>query len=525
LNGKKRSKFSKDRKPSTRPHNSRFVIAGIVICLIILLIGSGSVIQEKLWDPTYTPADKPKISERLQTEMLALDDTRKTMNVWIYFRDKGITSKTILRKRLEESRMGLRPHCLWRRGKVRNAEMLVDKHDLPLRAEYAENLIPKVTRVRTVSRWLNAMSVEATAAQIQELEHIEFIRKLDLVVSFHRAEKRASQEIAGEQTICSNPSLDYGLSLAQLDQINVLPLHDAGYSGQDVVVCMLDTGFRKSHEIFHHSRVIAEWDFVNTDGNVQQDLENPDDYTDSHGTGTWSVLGGYLPGEIIGPAFNAHFILAKTETTRFERPIEEDYWVAAIEWAETLGTEVVSSSLGYTDWYTFEDLDGETAVTTRAANRAVSLGVVVVNAAGNERDDYWGHIIAPADGFGVIAVGAVDKTGRLASFSSPGPTADGRIKPDVCAMGVNNWLAGNSQDGSNVYRNGSGTSFATPLVAGVAALLLEIHRDWTPVEVREALIKSADRSYSPDNNYGWGIVNAELAATWNQKKAKKGPLR
>jgi serine protease AprX len=164
-------------------------------------------------------------------------------------------------------------------------------------------------------------------------------------------------------------------------------------------------------------------------------------------------------------------------------------------------------------------------VTTRAANRAVSLGVVVVNAAGNERDDYWGHIIAPADGFGVIAVGAVDKTGRLASFSSPGPTADGRIKPDVCAMGVNNWLAGNSQDGSNVYRNGSGTSFATPLVAGVAALLLEIHRDWTPVEVREALIKSADRSYSPDNNYGWGIVNAELAATWNQKKAKKGPLR
>ena len=151
--------------------------------------------------------------------------------------------------------------------------------------------------------------------------------------------------------------------------------------------------------------------------------------------------------------------------------------------------------------------------------------MVVVNAAGNTRDDPWGHIIAPADGFDVIAIGAVDQTGRLASFSSPGPTADGRIKPDVCAMGVNNWVAGNSSDGTDVYRNGSGTSFATPLVAGVVALILEIHRDWTPAQVLEALRKSADHSISPNNNYGWGIIDAYLAATWNQKKVKKGPIR
>jgi subtilisin family serine protease len=215
--------------------------------------------------------------------------------------------------------------------------------------------------------------------------------------------------------------------------------------------------------------------------------------------------------------------LGKTENSRFEQPIEEDYWVAAIEWAESLGAEVVSSSLGYTDWYTFEDLDGETAVTTRAANRATSLGVVVVNAAGNERDDPWGHIITPADGFDVIAVGAVDRTGILSWFSSPGPSADGRIKPDVCAMGVNNWLAANSPDGTDIYRNGSGTSFATPLVAGTIALILEIHRDWTPAQVREALTKSADRSLSPNNDYGWGIINAHLAA--GMKKGKKGPIR
>jgi len=510
-------------EPSPHPRYSRLVMIGIILCFVFLSTGSGTITQEKIWDPTYTAIEVPKMSERLQTEILALDDSKKTINVWIYFRDKGIRSQAMLKRGYEDVRKGFRSHCLWRRGKVRNAPMLVDEHDLPVQATYTEKLIPMVNRVRIVSRWLNAMSVEATAAQIQELEQVEYIRKLDLVVSFKRIEMSSSLSMAEEQSIQKNSSLDYGPSFTQLDQINVLPLHASGYSGQDVMVCMLDTGFRKSHEVFRHSRVIAEWDFVNADGDVEQDMEEAEDFTDSHGTGTWSVLGGYRPGELIGPAFNADIILGKTETTRFEQPIEEDFWVAAIEWAERLGAEVVSSSLGYTDWYTFTDLDGKTAVTTTAANRAVSLGVVVVNAAGNERDDLWGHIIAPADGFDVIAVGAVDRIGRLASFSSPGPTADGRIKPDVCALGVNDWVAGNSQDGTDVYLNGSGTSFATPLVAGVAALLLEAHRDWTPAQVREALTKSADRSFSPNNDYGWGIINAHLAAIG--KKGKKGPIR
>ncbi|MFC2165927.1 S8 family serine peptidase [Acidobacteriota bacterium] len=520
---KTKTSIGKDSTPHSRYFHLPLI--GITACLVFLSIGSGSITLEKLWDPTYTSTDEPKMSERLQTEMLALGDVKKTMPIWIYFRDKGITSQAMLITEYENVREGLRPHCLWRRAKVRNPEAPVDSHDLPLRATYTKKMKPMVNRVRTVSRWLNAMSVEATAAQIQELEKLEFIRKLDLVVAFQRIEVHSSLSMAEDQSVRESSNLDYGQSFTQLDQIKVLPLHASGYSGQDVVVCILDTGFRKSHEIFQHSRLIAEWDFVNADNDVQQDMDDPEDYTDSHGTGTWSVLGGYNPGELIGPAFNAEIILGKTETTRFERPIEEDYWVAAIEWAESLGAEVVSSSLGYTDWYIFEDLDGETAVITIAANRASSLGIVVVNAAGNERDDPWGHIITPSDGFDVIAVGAVDRTGRLASFSSPGPTADGRIKPDVCAMGVNNWLASNNQDGTDVYRNGSGTSFATPLVAGVAALLLEVHRDWTPAQVKEALTKSADRSFSPNNDYGWGIINAELAATWNMKKGKKGPIR
>lgn len=498
---------------------------GITACLVFLSTGSSLVTPEKFQDPTFMSTEVPKMSERLQIEMLASDEFEKTVNIWIYFQDKAITSQEMLKNGFEDVHKGLRPRCLWRRSKVRNSDGRIDEHDLPLRAEYIEKVKPMVNRVRTVSRWLNAVSAEATTAQIQELEQLDFIRKLDLVISFQRIEMQSSLSIKEDQRIGEGFDLEYGQSFTQLDQIKVLPLHAAGYSGHDVAVCILDTGFRKSHETFHHSHIIAEWDFVNADDDVQQDLNDPEDYTDSHGTGTWSVLGGYAPGELIGPAFNADIILGKTETTRFERPIEEDYWVAAIEWAEGLGAEVVSSSLGYTDWYTFEDLDGETAVITVAANRATSLGVVVVNAAGNERDDPWGHIITPSDGFDVIAVGAVDGSGRLASFSSPGPTADGRIKPDVCAMGVNNWLAGNSQDGTDEYRRGSGTSFATPLVAGVAALILEAHRDWTPAQVKEALTRSADRSFNPNNDYGWGIINAELAATWNMKKGKKGPIR
>jgi serine protease AprX len=454
----------------------------------------------------------PKITNRLRNTLLSLNQSEKSLIVWIYLKDKGITTQASFNKKLLEARHNLKNRCIWRRMKVRSLENLVDYSDLPLFLPYTQKVKSLVNRVRIESRWLNAISAEANISQIHALYRLEFVRKIDLVTSFRRDESLESQGDVATTEDERGLSIDYGSSFAQLDQINVLPLHQLGYSGKGVLVCLLDTGFRKSHEIFEHANLVAEWDFVNNDGDVQQDLLDPTDYTDSHGTGTWSILGGYKPGELVGPAYGADFLLAKTETTIFERPIEEDYWVAGIEWAEALGAEVVSSSLGYTDWYTFEDMNGETAVTTIAANRAVSLGVVVVNAAGNERDDPWGHIIAPADGFDVISAGAVDSSGYISSFSSPGPTYDGRIKPEVCALGVDNWIAGNRDDGSDYYSRGSGTSFATPLVAGVAALLLEIHPDWTPAQVRSALLNTASRSSNPDNDYGWGIVNAALGA-------------
>jgi hypothetical protein len=278
---------------------------------------------------------------------------------------------------------------------------------------------------------------------------------------------------------------------------------------------MLDSGFRwREHEALKNIRVIAEHDFIfnrDTTANGPNDVPSQD----SHGTSTLSTIGGFTPGELIGPAYGASFILGKTEYIPTETQIEEDNWVAGIEWMESKGVDVVSSSLGYTTFddktgylYSHGDFNGRTAVTTKAAVMAARRGVVVVNSMGNEGNTV-GSIIAPADADSIISAGAVNYSGVLASFSSVGPTNDGRIKPDVVAPGVSIYVA--STSGSNQYGRASGTSFSCPLIAGAAALVLSVHPEFTPVQVRDAIRNTASRVDRPDNFYGWGVVNAKAA--------------
>jgi hypothetical protein len=246
---------------------------------------------------------------------------------------------------------------------------------------------------------------------------------------------------------------------------------------------------------------------VFNDGNVQNEPED-DPGAQSHGTSTWSVLGGLAPGQIYGPAYNASFLLAKTEDIRSETPVEEDNWMAAMEWADSLGADVISSSLSYSDWYNLSDYDGATAIITQAANTAATLGIVVCNSAGNGGPGAR-TIGAPADGFYLLTVGSVTSTGAISGFSSRGPTADGRIKPEVCARGSADVLATSS--GTTTYGTASGTSFSCPLVGGCAALILEAHATWNPLMVREALMQTASDPAAPDNTLGWGIINVDAA--------------
>ena len=310
---------------------------------------------------------------------------------------------------------------------------------------------------------------------------------------------------------------DYGPSWRQCEQIGVTALHRLGYSGRGVLVCLLDGGFYPGHEAFARSRVVATRDFVEHDRSVGYDPNRPGATYNTpamefHGTYTFSALGGYTAGALIGPAYRAEFALGRTEVVESETTMEEDTYVEGLEWADSLGADVVSTSLGYLDGedfsYGFEQLDGRTAKTSRAAALLVRRGVVLVTAMGNSGPEPR-TLITPADAESVIAVGAVDSRGNVAGFSSRGPNALGVTKPDICARGVATVCADASAP--HAYTSTSGTSLATPLIGGLVALLLEAHSDWTPYQVQEALHRSGDQARNPDDARGWGVADGLVA--------------
>jgi len=438
----------------------------------------------------------------------------KLIPVWVFFTDKSIKSKPEFRAAIQAAEGTISQRALQRRSKVMRGEV-VSFSDLPVYDSYLAQLQSMGFQQRHTSRWLNAVSGFVQQAQLQSLASLPFVRQITLLHSSRRLPEPKVIERNPESPIESH-RLQYGRSLTQLEQINVPAVHDLGYSGQNVLICMLDTGYDLRHESLHHIDPVGEHDFIFNDDITRNEAGQDVSDQHEHGTMTLSVIGGSKADTLYGPAYRAQFILAKTEDVRSETPIEEDNWVAAIEWAESLGADVASSSLGYYDWYSYEDMNGDTAVTTKAADMAAARGVVVCAAAGNWRQDSWHYISAPADADSIITVGAVNDKGLIAGFSSAGPTYDGRIKPEVVAMGVLDWMA-NPAKGVKEYRYASGTSFSTPLIGGVAALLVQAHPTWTPMQVREALILTANRAASPDTLYGWGLVDALKAIQYHQK--------
>ncbi len=416
---------------------------------------------------------------------------------WVFFRDKHVSADKISQA-LDEAAYKLTPAARERR--LLNRPVLVDEYDLPVSQDYLTRVRQTGAQVRRASKWLNAVSVEATADQAEQIRALTCVKKVErfrLQLAADPLPRRALDD------------LHYGNSLTQNELCHVPELHNRGLSGAGILMCMLDTGCWLLHDAFDSLHVVATYDFIFGDSIVADQAGQDSAGQDFHGTAVLSAMAGFRDSVLIGPAYGADLLVAKTEWVPTETPPEEDNYVAALEWADSLGVRITSSSLGYIDWYTPNDLDGHTAVTTIAVNVAVSRGILVVTAAGNEGGSEWHFVVTPADADSILAVGAVSNEGSLVGFSSRGPTADGRIKPDVCAMGADVFCA---QADSNDYFVLSGTSLATPIVAGCAALIMEAHPDWTAQMVRTAIMNTASNHETPDNDYGWGIVNAEAAA-------------
>ncbi len=510
------------------PSGRRFVC----LCLSLAALASAHLVSAAGSGPAPR-ADLAAMSPPLSRAIAQANSA--PVHAWIYFKDRAVGTGEIRIRALRRAESALPAHTLWRRSKTMGVNV-VDETDVPVSNDYAAQVLATGATRREVSRYLNAMSVQATTAQLLAIAGLPCVERLDLVRSYQRSEiepwsgEAASDIVEAPPTAIRFPeprpmgaaaldSTQYGYSWKQLRQIEVTKMHDAGYHGEGVLLCILDAGAQTNHSAFnypgHPLQVAARRDFIQGDTIIANQAGKDSTGQDSHGTYTLSTIGAYFPGRYLGAAYECRFLLGKTEYVPTETPIEEDHWLAGTEWADSLGADVISSSLGYRDFeapfvnssYTYPDLDGHHATTTRAAEIAAAHGIVVVNAMGNDGSlAYPGNkMIAPADADSIISSGAVDSTGVVASFSSKGPTWDRRIKPDIMARGVKTWTVAYSNNTG--YTQVNGTSFSTPLTAGAVALLLQKFPGAKPIDVINAIHLSGDRSSSPDTVYGWGLLH------------------
>jgi serine protease AprX len=471
-------------------------------------------------DPVISPWAASVIAKRTEAGQV---------KVWVYFVDKGFANKAGMAAKVAAANVQLTARAAARRAKIGRDR--IEFIDIPVHQPYVDQVAATGAKLRHTSRWLNAASFEVATGQLEAIAALPFVRKIDPVIGYHAERDDLGQPDKNTDSVRPKaagpgdpPTLDYGASYDQLQQLNVPAVHALGYAGQNVLVCMMDTGYRKDHVAFEQAyldgRVLAEHDFIFNDSNTQDESEDQPGQN-NHGTYTWSALGGEYDGELYGPAYEADFILAKTEDIRSETQVEEDNWLAGVEWADSIGAQVISSSLVYKDWYVYANYNGDYCVTTNAADLAASLGIVVCNAMGNYGPSA-GTLGAPADADSILACGAVNSSGTIASFSSRGPTADGRTKPEVCARGVSTRCA--NPGGTTGFTTASGTSLSTPLVGGCAAVLISAHPDWTVMQVREALMNTASNASTPDNDYGSGIIDLLAAVNYNDFTYTPGDL-
>jgi subtilisin family serine protease len=453
-----------------------------------------------------THANVAPIGESLAARIAA--NPNAGQSVWVYLSADSRADQPI----------ALTNRALHRRARVDPSGHLIDSLDYPIRTDIVNQVRDLVDTVRHISRWLRAVSVEATPQQLSALQQLPFIDSLELLPTLVAPGPVVTIEKTPAAQAEPPTDADYGNSLYQAQFCRARRLHDLGLSGKGVLIALLDTGFEYEHEAFGSLNLVAQYDFINHDDSVRG-ADCPEAYSngwqDFHGTLVLGAVGAYRPGDLIGIAYGADYALAKTEIvcdgTEIRR--EEDNWLVAAEWADSLGADIISSSLGYYAFqsgtsYDFADLDGNTALTTRAADWAASRNILVITSAGNTRHTAWNHITTPADADSAIAVGAAVTDSTLAGFSSPGPTYDGRIKPDITTLGNMVYTARNVGG----YTRAGGTSLAAPLVAGGAALALEHDSTLTAATLRYLIRQTGNMASNPNNDFGYGLYDAARAA-------------
>ncbi len=453
----------------------------------------------------------------------------KEYKVWIYFKDKGPLYRNIM----EEVKNQLNKRSIVRRSRS-IGNNLIDFYDLPVFDKYITSLVNILIKIHHKSRWLNALSAEITGKNIELLEELDFIDKIDIVKNYKSTSRRKSfsNEITYTKGLNGNQiynNFNYGPSFKQMEMLNVPIVHDLGFSGKNILICVNDAGFFElSHQAMDHLNIIASWDFIENDNDVGP--TNELDWGPNHGTAVLSDIGAFEEGQLISPAFDADFLLAKTENTLIESHAEEDAWIAAAEWADSLGADIISTSVGYLEFdegegdYSWEDMDGNTTLITKAADIAASRGILVINAVGNLGTALPGQntLAAHADGDSVLAVGSCDSLLARASYSGMGPTVDGRIKPDVVAMSTNNYGINPTTENEYFWSDGN-TSGACPQVAGVAALVMEANPDLSNMDILNLLRNTASNAFSPNNEIGYGIVNALKAVMYFRPQIEHSP--
>lgn len=388
-----------------------------------------------------------------------------------------------------------------------------DFRDIPVYSGYIEQVSSLGFTLHCKSRWMNtALFKTVTAANINDLLSLPFVSYVR-VVKKPSGKSGHSDKLSFMTSQSELPPFDRPIAM-----LNGLSVHNSGFDGKGILIAILDGGFKNAGQVSslaglrNRNGIAGTFDFVK---NI------PFVYAyHNHGTAVLSVLAGSIPALIGGSAPGADFWLLRTEDTETEFPVEEDFWVAGAEFADSLGADIISSSLGYFTFddlsmnYKYSDMDGNTAFVTRAADIAASKGILPVNSAGNERDDAWIHIIAPSDGDSVLAVGAVDGNNSISVFSSAGPSSDRRIKPDVVAQGVSVPV----QVNTSVVERAGGTSFSCPVISGMCACIMQAVPEATNSDIIAALQSSSDRFLMPDSLYGFGIPDIARAIKLLQEK-------